>query len=87
MAYAMMSNIVKGCPASMRTYYQLRGKLKNEALVNQQIGHQVNSTNITNIQNNVLAENLSILKPETRAKVREAFVAAGLLKKKGDRNE
>ena len=81
-AYAMMNNIIKGCPSTLRTYYQLRGKLKNEALVSQQIGQQVNSLSVTSIHGNVLTENLNALSSEEREKMREQFVAAGLLKKR-----
>jgi len=42
----------------------------------------VNSLSVTSIHGNVLTENLNALSSEEREKMREQFVAAGLLKKR-----
>lgn len=91
----LMRNISRGSDQALRTYYQLRGKLKNDALVDARQVHigDKTETHITNIQDcrQVIIETSDKLTDEQKEKmvkvIMESARKEGLLPSKSERIE
>lgn len=82
-SHALVRNILRGSSSDIKTYFQLRGKLKNDVQVatgDIHIGNK-NETHVTNVHDNqVVVGHIEKLTPEQRGRLLEALKSVGLIK-------